>query len=114
MVFLSPKPGTEEGIIRPLLSVAYSVGPGIKEAPEPETIVWSHLEYSRGRQDLRKVMVMIAVVIILCIGVLGILFSNVKKTMMRWELSCDTMLNGGANSTARLIPCTPDSGHTYS
>jgi hypothetical protein len=60
----------------------------IKQAPEPETIKWDHLQYSSANRALRSAIIFVVTVVMLVCGVWAILESAVLKEAQSYTDAC--------------------------
>ena len=63
----------------------------LKQAPEPEVVMWAHLEYHGWQQLWRRWVVNVAAVFILVSGITIIVGANYKKGGMEFLTSCDSI-----------------------
>jgi hypothetical protein len=75
-------------------------------APEPETLLWAHLEYSKRERLCRSVVVNIGTVGLLLVGAIAIVSSNLLKDGQAYIDRCSQDVLGTLLTTSqRLKSC---------
>ena len=70
----------------------------IKSAPEPETLMWEHLEYSARSRHFRNMLIFALTAAMLTVGVWLMLKSNELKEVLSYLNSCHYVLGPQAES----------------
>ena len=60
----------------------------IVQAPEPETLKWDHLQYSKLNRRVRSTAIIVVTVLMLLAGVVAIMKSNGRKEGMVYLQDC--------------------------
>lgn len=94
----------EQAVTAKTIEVA-GVTCNIGEAPEPETLKWSHLEYGWWSRALRRLIILVTTLFMLGVGVWLISGSHVLKEQLSYTDMCSTVLGRDAfDQNAAICP----------
>ena len=68
----------------------------IRMAPEPETLIWAHLEYSARSRLVRTVLLNVATLSLLLAGALAVMQSNILKERLGYVDQCSDVFGSRA------------------